>query len=246
LQYIYRMRKPLLILFLILATGILKAQSTQKDSVYTFVEMEPQFRNGDFSTFIANNIQYPAKAVQERKQGKVFVNFIIQKDGSISNATIVRSVSPEIDAEALRVVNSSPRWRPGIQNGRPVTVSYTIPITFNLDLPVQKPDTISPAKTDTSKFVAVDVAPDYPGGLSKLFQYIHSNLKYKGNATGRVLITFVVEKDGSLSDITIMKGIEAEADARCLKVMQNCPKWNPGMQNNRPVRVQYTIPITFE
>ncbi len=106
-----------------------------KDAVYTSVEKLPQFPGGmdAFSRFLTTNIRYPKSARKNKIQGKVIVTMIVEKDGSLSNIKIVRSVSDDIDAEALRVVTLSPKWSPGLQNGRPVRVSYAIPISFMLD-----------------------------------------------------------------------------------------------------------------
>lgn len=82
--------------------------------------------------YLSTNIRYPETAHQAGQQGRVIANFIVEKDGSITEAKIVRSVSPELDAEALRVVNAMPRWTPGTQDGKAVRVKYTIPISFLL------------------------------------------------------------------------------------------------------------------
>ena len=75
-------------------------------------------------------IKYPTKAIESKIQGRVIVQFVVNKDGSISNAKIVRSVDPDLDKEALRVINSMPQWKPGMQKGEPVSVKYTVPIVF--------------------------------------------------------------------------------------------------------------------
>ena len=82
--------------------------------------------------YLAANIKYPASAVKAKKQGRVIVTFIIQKDGSVAKARIAKSVDPELDAEALRIVKAMPNWTPGTQDGKPVNVRYTIPVVFSL------------------------------------------------------------------------------------------------------------------
>ena len=106
-----------------------------KDAVYTSVEQIPQFPGGmdAFSGFLTTNLRYPKSARKNKIQGRVIVTMVVEKDGSLSNIKIARSVSDDIDAEALRVVKLSPKWSPGIQNGRPVKVSFAIPISFMLD-----------------------------------------------------------------------------------------------------------------
>ena len=82
---------------------------------------------------ISKNIHYPQKAREKGIQGRVFIGFIVEKDGSISNVRNLRGVDSELDAEAIRVVESMPRWKPGMHRGEPVRVSYQIPIVFKLE-----------------------------------------------------------------------------------------------------------------
>lgn len=107
---------------------------TTKNVVYDITETLPQFPGGQgvMMKYLAANIKYPASAVKAKKQGRVIVSFVIQKDGSVTNARIVRSVDPELDAEALRIVKAMPNWTPGTQDGKPVNVRYTIPVVFSL------------------------------------------------------------------------------------------------------------------
>ncbi|MEN6453649.1 MAG: energy transducer TonB [Prolixibacteraceae bacterium] len=108
-----------------------KAEDSQ---VFFIVEDMPEFPGGELALrkFIANAIKYPVIAQENGIQGKVYVNFVVDKDGSITNAKIARGVDPSLDKEALRVVNSLPKWKPGMQRGKPVKVSYTVPISFVL------------------------------------------------------------------------------------------------------------------
>lgn len=98
------------------------------------VEQQPTFPGGDAALYkwLGNQIMYPADAAEEGIQGKVIVSFVIEKDGSISNARVLRSKHPSLDAEALRVVKKMPRWTPGKNNGQAVRVQYNLPVTFKL------------------------------------------------------------------------------------------------------------------
>ena len=101
---------------------------------FDVVEQMPQYPGGPAALmqFLAQNIRYPEAAHKAGIQGRVIANFVVEKDGSITEGRIVKSVSPELDAEALRVINSMPNWIPGMQNGEAVRVKYTIPVTFQL------------------------------------------------------------------------------------------------------------------
>lgn len=116
------------------ASDVTAPADTTKNVVYDVTETLPQFPGGQgvMMKYLAANIKYPASAVKAKKQGRVIVAFVIQKDGSVTNARIVRSVDPELDAEALRIVKAMPNWTPGTQDGKPVNVRYTIPVVFSL------------------------------------------------------------------------------------------------------------------
>ena len=116
------------------ASDVTAPADTTKNVVYDVTETMPQFPGGQgvMMKYLAANIKYPASAVKAKKQGRVIVAFVIQKDGSVTNARIVRSVDPELDAEALRIVKAMPNWTPGTQDGKPVNVNYTIPVVFSL------------------------------------------------------------------------------------------------------------------
>lgn len=106
----------------------------KNNKVFTEVEQAPGYPGGvdKFFKFLQQNIKYPAEARNKKIQGKVFVSFIVEKDGSLSNIKVVRDPGAGCGAEALRVMKLSPKWNPGIQNGKKVRVQYTLPIAFTL------------------------------------------------------------------------------------------------------------------
>lgn len=106
----------------------------EEDKVFVIVEEMPEFPGGDLARakWLQANLNYPAIAQENGIQGKVYVTFVVGKDGTISNATVVRGVDASLDKEALRVVNKMPPWKPGMQRGKPVNVSFTVPINFVL------------------------------------------------------------------------------------------------------------------
>ena len=112
-----------------------EADGDAKDKVYDVVEEMPQFPGGigKMMEYLAVNLRYPKEAEEKGLQGRVIANFVIEPDGSITNAKVVKPLDPALDAEALRLVNGMPKWTPGKQDGVPMRVKYTIPITFRLD-----------------------------------------------------------------------------------------------------------------
>ncbi|SDO00396.1 TonB family C-terminal domain-containing protein [Prevotella communis] len=111
-----------------------EAQTEPDDKPFDVVEQMPEFPGGKeaLMKFISENVKYPKEAEEKGLQGRVVVRYVIEKDGSISEVEIAKSVNEYLDAEAIRVVNAMPKWIPGKQKGEPVRVKFTIPITFRL------------------------------------------------------------------------------------------------------------------
>ena len=114
-----------------------ESANTQNETgvVFNVVEQMPEFADGGMPglmKYLGANIKYPEEAKKNKIEGRVIIQFVVAKDGSIKDATILRSVSPELDAEALRVINAMPNWKPGRQKGELVNVKFTIPVTFKL------------------------------------------------------------------------------------------------------------------
>ena len=108
--------------------------AVQNGETFTVVEQMPEYPGGmkALMGYLAENIQYPAECQRAGIQGRVIVQFVVKADGSLDNFEIKRSVNPLLDAEALRVIKTTPKWKPGTQHGKPVDVKFTIPVTFSL------------------------------------------------------------------------------------------------------------------
>ena len=119
--------------FVIAFDGPTSSKSPGSD-VFDVVEEMPAFPGGAVAMmdFFMKNMKYPKDAMEAKQEGRVIAQFVVEKDGSISGSHIVKSVSPSLDAEALRIVNAMPNWTPGRQNGKPVRVKYTVPLSFKL------------------------------------------------------------------------------------------------------------------
>ena len=113
---------------------VVRLKKTNPDKAYDVVDEMPQFPGGPSKLFeyLAKSIRYPADAEKAGVQGRVITTFVVEKDGSISNAKVLKSIDPSLDAEALRVVNGMPKWIPGKQNGEAIRIKYTVPVSFRL------------------------------------------------------------------------------------------------------------------
>ena len=225
--------------------------------VFQVVEEMPEFPGGmaECMKWLGQNIKYPAEAKEKGVQGRVIVQMVVEKDGTITNAKVVRGVDPLLDAEALRVVNQSPKWKPGMQKGEAVRVKYTLPIMFRLSndsSDSKAAEAPREAKVDENGVHQVcEEMPEFPGGMQECMKWLGKNINYpedckKEGVQGRVIVQFVVDKDGSIKDPTIARGVHPSLDKEALRVLSSMPNWKPGKQKGEAVKVRYTIPVMFK
>ena len=124
----------LAILFTVNTTATAQNKKTSNDKVFEKVEDMPEFPGGEqaMMDFVGKNVQYPKEAMEKEISGRVLVGFIVEKDGSVNEVKIVRGIGGGCDEEAVRVVKAMPKWKPGKEKGKPVRVSYMMPIFFKL------------------------------------------------------------------------------------------------------------------
>jgi TonB family protein len=268
--------------------GLGKLETSIKENrvVFTIVEENPEFMRGQAELFkwLGQNIQYPKAARENNIDGTVYVGFIVNEDGSISNVTVKRGIGGGCDQEAMRVVSEMPDWKPGKQGGKNVRVAYTLPIKFQLDKNNPNKESNKPklAVIEVEKMVQdniytiVDQNPEFAQGQMALFKWLSQNIQYPARARqaggqGTVYVGFVVETDGSISNVTIKRDVPVivrdtvtfiEVDGikgnkfvekkdyslgrEAVRVISAMPKWKPGKKDGVAVRVAYTLPIKFK
>jgi len=113
---------------------VVETETVVEDIIHVSVEVMPEFPGGTAALmkYLGSNIKYPTISQEAGSQGKVIVQFVVDKDGAISNPEVVRGIDPYLDKEAIRVISSMPKWKPGVQNGKKVRVKYTVPVVFRL------------------------------------------------------------------------------------------------------------------
>ena len=241
-------------LFFILAAVLMAASAMANDSIYVVVEVAPEFEGGQAAMFkyIADNVVYPDSALAQGAQGKVYCEFVVEPDGSLSNIKVVRSAKNEwLDREAVRVIASMPNWKPGMMRGEAVRARYVIPVIFKIQTPpAPQPETANEA--DEPVLVVVEQMPEFPGGQQAMLAFLSENVKYpviarENGIQGTCIVQFVVNKDGSIVDVAVVRsGGDPSLDKEALRVIKSMPKWRPGMLKGKPVRVKYTIPVNFK
>lgn len=253
-----------------------------QEEVFVVVENQPEFPGGNAALmkFIGDNVKYPVEAQEKGVEGRVITNFVVEKDGSLSDFQVVRGIDPLLDAEALRVLQTMPNWEPGKQRGENVRVRFTLPVVFRLQgntASVPPPPPPPPVPDDGNKtsvppppppppaaytksneelkktneiFAVVEKQPEFPGGNNALMRFLSDNINYPTEAQekgiqGRVVCNFVVERDGSISDVKIVRGVDPLLDKESVRILQSMPNWSPGTQKGEKVRVRYTLPVVF-
>ena len=244
---------------------------TPDNPIFEVVEHMPEFTGGGMPAlmeYLSKNIKYPEAAMKKGIQGRGIVQFVVEKDGSITNVKILRSVDPELDKEAVRVVSAMPKWKPGTQRGEAVRVRFTVPVMFRLTED-KTPVKYAPIENKINELVVVGYAPEgttvpeegtifevveqmpeYPGGMPAMMEFISKNIKYPAAAQqakiqGRVVIQFIVDKEGNIICPRVIRGADPLLDAEAIRLTTIMPKWKPGMQRGQAVNVKYTVPIMF-
>ena len=235
-----------------------------EDEIYVLVEDNAGFPGGDdaLRKYLKDHIQYPEMAKKNGTEGRVYVKFVVEKDGSITNIKVLRGIGSGCDEEAVRVVSNMPKWNPGKQRRKVVRQYFNIPVKFSLEADISPEEVIiietevEPSEeTDKDNnedeiFVFVEDNASFPGGVDARMKYLRENLKYpkmaiESGIQGTVYLKFVVEKDGSITNVKVLRGIGGGCDEEAMRVVKNMPKWNPAKQRGKPVRVQFNMPIKF-
>ena len=249
------------------------------------VKLRPSFPGGykALQEFIEKEKKHPDEALKKREAGAVYVVFTVDTLGNIIHPRVTTSVSPSLDREALRIVRKMPKWIPAKEGNKKIKMDFTVIITFyappdpneiifKLDCGLPK-ELEAPA--DINKIY--DVVDTYPSFQGDLMTYLYNETRYPAiaegtGAEGRAIVTFVVERDGSISHIKIARSLasrftipiidsmtaeyrqKAKAHNRALQAMDEeavrvikaMPKWNPGKYHDTVVRVSFVLPVAFK
>ena len=238
---------------------------SQSDKIVENPDIVPMFTGGtaEMHRFISNTLSYPADAAERNAQGLVVYTFVVEKDGSLSNFNIIHRADPSLIDEALRILNNMTSWITARHNGEIVRSETYVPMYFKLNKNVQYSTRTSSsatarayAKTDQSIlenseiYTIVDKMPVYEYGEKELANFISYNMRYPKEALqqgieGRILCSFIVGKDGSISNIEVVSGSNEALNNEAIRVLGLMPKWTPGENNGEKVNVKCLLPIDF-
>lgn len=244
--------------------------NTGEDPVYKQVDVSPTFKGGKeaLSEYFDKNLIYPREAKENNVSGVVWASFIVNKDGSVSAIKIFKSLGHGCD-EVVKETLENMQWNPGEKDDKTVRTRMFIPVKFS---PGEKPqsmlasrgaqpvfsDSINFAQDETKAsqpqgkdyYAVVDQQPQFPGGEKARMQYFINTIEYPQEARqkgvdGTVYVQFIVEKNGSISNVKVLRGIGGGCDEEALEVVKNMPGWEPGKNDGKPVRTQFNMPIQF-
>jgi hypothetical protein len=230
------------------------------------LQVQPIYPGGisNFLDYIKANFDYNnlAPEFDKTKIARIYVQFVVEKDGTVSTIKILRDPGSGAGKEAERVIKENKtKWSPGIQNGKPVRAIYNLPITINTQKTAKTTNTEKTQKNSSTELAAneitcsatLNVPTEYPGGLTKFINDILSAIDLKNLEPGyekqtlKVYADFVIEKDGTLTDIKIVRDPGFGYGKEIMRVMKlNKTKWSPGIKDTKPTRTSFTLPFTLE
>ena len=249
------------------------------------VKLRPSFPGGykALQEFIEKEKKHPDEALKKREAGAVYVVFTVDTLGNIVRPRVATSVSPSLDREALRIVRKMPKWIPAKEGNKKINMDFTVIIRFyappDPDEIIFKLDCGLPkeleAPADINKIY--DVVDTWPSFQGDLMTYLYNEMRYPAiaegtGASGRAIVTFVVERDGSISHIKIARSLASRSaipiidsmtaeyrqkakahnralqamDEEAVRVIKVMPKWNPGKYHDTVVRVSFMLDVPFK
>lgn len=239
--------------------------SVAQEGMFLEWETYPEYPGGNEAMleYIKSNRQFPQEAMDRGVAGRVIVQFTVDSTGHVCKECVVKSIDPQLDGEAIRLIRNMPRWKPGAFRGRPWNVRYTLPVTFDLpdsatnkvvESPKPKEPTIEEAVEYESKYedmlIHHESQPEFPGGVKALMEYVEANIRYpqevkERGIQGRVIVQFVVEEDGTLTGEQVLEPVDPQLDAEAIRIARSMPKWKPGEIRGKPTRMRFSFPVTF-
>ncbi len=228
--------------FLFLSQNIL-AQAN--DNIYdnNSYPVRPIFPEGkdSLSRLAQREIIYPVGAASSKDKEYSSVQFIVEKDGTITDIETWGTKNDFFKAEMIRFVKSLKKWTPAQIEGKAVRCFRSINVVF-------ESTTVKVSEGEFDEvFQVVEQPAEFAEGQAALFDWIEENLEYPNNndVDGKTVLRFVVEKNGSINNITVLRSFMPEYDTEAVLCVQKMPRWKPGKQRGNPVRSYFMLPVKF-
>ena len=269
------MKKYLPLLFMLVLPHVLKAQTdtiSQKinNLPYQHIDYNPRFPDGSFEKYLSDHIRLYNNS-KASINGHAILAMKIEANGIVSDVKLFKTIMPDVDKEIMRVVKSSPKWQPATVKNTPIGVYVVFDIAITIKAASEAPSTkkqinITPVATKSIKLatdkgnaiankkpapVSAPTNAEFPGGDAAFGRYLSSHLKYPENARrnnieGIVELVFMINTDGSIGEIRIIKSPSPDLTLEAIRVIKASPRWKPATRNGKPVADASHIPINFQ
>lgn len=250
------MKKIKLLLFILIPiVGFSQIQG--EDEVYLNGDrIDAKFAGGgieNFTKFINRNFDYS----KVTKAGKLEGTFTVDEEGNVDKIRITQVLDIESATEFIRVLKMCPKWEPAKRNGKPISIEIKYPMVFKAkekkatlkgDTLGNKENTNGNEDNNIYNTAGIEFKPDFPGGLKEFYSYIGKNFRVPDvrGLSGKIFVSFVIEKDGSVTDVKVLHDIGYGTKEEAIRVLENSPHWKPAEQNGQRVRVLYSLPISVQ
>jgi len=215
--------------------------------IYDKTEKQPEFPGGEKAFKLYTSSPYDDHS--KDYYCDIELTCVIEKNGKLDKITAPRYLGyDECIIQAIKLLKHSPRWSPGLIAGKPVRVKLNLIVQINYHAPDIMP--IGPPRRNFI-YTSVEESPHFTGRTDAFLDYIQTNMIYppvaiKDDTQGKVIVSFIVERSGKLTQVKISRGIGDGCDEEALRLIKNTSKkWTPGKQNGVAVRVAYSVPIDF-
>ena len=247
-------------------------EKADDNKVYDKVDELASFPGGTDACYrwLSDHIKYPEECKEKGIEGEVTVLFVVEKDGSISDIKTQNATDEAFVKEVTRIVSSMPKWKPAKVNGEVVRSRMHFPITFGLTDKEKKmvyfkigkgslsqeitsvtgQGTPSGEVTDDNVYSDPETNASFPGGMEALYKWISENLRYPeeckaNNIQGRVIIQFVIDTDGSITEIKAIRSPDDVLSQEAIRVVSEMPKWNPARRGEKAIKSLFRLPMNF-
>ena len=242
-------KKISLFLFLVISVANYSQESellSETNDVNAPDVIKPMFNGGGIAKFY-EFVNQEFNFYKISKSATIVVSFSINTLGEIKNIRVIDFPDVESATEIIRVIQKAPKWEPAKRAGKPFEVKMKMPFNFTKKESIKQ----EPVKTTENTFSTangIENKPKFAGGLLRFQEFIAKNYRTPDveGLRGKVIVSFVVEKDGSIVDVKVIKDLGYGTGAEAIRVLKLSPKWTPAMQDGKPVRVMYSLPITVQ
>jgi Gram-negative bacterial TonB protein C-terminal len=245
--------KRLICLFILFVLQNSFSQIMGEDEVYLKGErIDASFNGGGIDNFYKFiNATFDFSKV--KKEGTMITSFTINENGEIKNSRVTQFLDVESATEIIRVLKLAPKWKPATRMGKPIAVNMKFPLNFTLS-PVKtnevkvKENADNYSENNIYNVSGVETKPEFTGGINNFHQFIGNNFKVPEvkNLAGKIIVQFVIEKDGTVTDIKVLKDIGYGTEDEAIRVLKLSPNWIPAQQNGKLVRCQFVLPISIK